>query len=363
MHYTIQQIADALGAIAVGDTSLTVTHASEPADASSEAIAMAMAPRYAENLPQGRARAAVLWRDADWQEMGLEAAILVERPRFAMSGMTRLMDPGPETTPGIHPSAVVDSSADIGEGASVGPLSVIGPRARIGANARILSQVTISEDVVIGADVLLHPGVRICARVRIGDRFIAQPGAVVGGDGFSFVTPEKSGVERARETLGDQGEIADQHWVRIHSLGAVSIGDDVEVGANSSIDRGTIRDTIIGDGTKIDSLVQIGHNTRTGRDCLICGLAGTAGSVTLGDRVVLGGRTGIADNLKVGNDVITGGGTKVASNIPDGRVMWGYPAVKMETYIESYKALRRLPRLFREVAELRKSLPKADSKD
>lgn len=363
MRYSLQQIAESLGATAVGATDLAISHASEPADADADALAMAMAPKYAEDLTKGHARVAMLWAGADWQAMGLEGAILVERPRFAMSGLTQLLDPGPEVAPGIHTSAVIDPSAKIGSGAAIGPQVVIGARARVGANARILPQVTIAEDAEIGRDCLIHSGVRIAARVRIGDRFIAQPGAVIGGDGFSFVTPEKSGVERARETLGDQGEITDQHWVRIHSLGAVQIGDDVEVGANSSIDRGTIRDTVIGDGTKIDSLVQIGHNTRTGRDCLICGLAGTAGSVTLGDRVVLGGRTGIADNLKIGNDVITGGGTKVAANIPDGRVMWGYPAMKMETYVDSYKAIRRLPRLFREVAELRKVLSKKDTRD
>ncbi|MFV0360633.1 UDP-3-O-(3-hydroxymyristoyl)glucosamine N-acyltransferase [Tropicimonas sp.] len=363
MPYTIEQIAERIGAEAVGAADLTIVRAAEPAGAAPDELALAMAPKYAGELGKGRARAAVLWSGADWRALGLEAAILVGRPRFAMSSVTQMLDPGPGIAPGIHPTAVIDPSARIGDNAAIGPLAVIGPGARIGANARILPQVTIYRDVTIGDDALIHAGVRIAARVRIGDRFIAQPGAVIGGDGFSFVTPEKSGVERARETMGDQGEIVDQHWARIHSLGSVTIGDDVEIGSNANIDRGTIRDTIIGSGTRIDSMVHVGHNTRIGRDCLLCGMTGIAGSVSIGDRVILGGATGVADNLVIGNDVITGGGTKVVANVPAGRVMWGYPATKMETAVESYKALRRLPRLFREVAALRKALSKPGSND
>jgi UDP-3-O-[3-hydroxymyristoyl] glucosamine N-acyltransferase len=280
-----------------------------------------------------------------------------------MSGLTRLMDPGPEISAGSHATAVIDPTAAIGEGAAIGPFVVIGARAEIGPNARISAHAIVAEDARIGADALLLQGVKIGARVRIGDRFIAQPGAVIGADGFSFVTPEKSAVENVRDTLGDAGRAAKQSWTRIHSLGAVKIGDDVEIGANSCIDRGTIRDTEIGSGTKLDNLVHIGHNVRVGRDCLICGQVGMAGSSRIGDRVVMAGQCGVNDNIFVGDDVIAGGATKIFTNAPAGRVLLGYPAMKMETHVEAYKGLRRLPRLFAQVAELQKAVSKLTERD
>jgi UDP-3-O-[3-hydroxymyristoyl] glucosamine N-acyltransferase len=159
-----------------------------------------------------------------------------------------------------------------------------------------------------------------------------------------------------RETLGQVGETAPQAWVRIHSLGAVCIGDDVELGAGSTIDRGTIRDTEVGSGTKIDNLVQIGHNVVVGRDCLLCAQAGVAGSSRLGDRVVLAGHAGVADNLVVGADAVISAATKVLSNVPPGKVMMGYPAVAMESQLEIYKVQRRLPRLAAALAELQKTV-------
>jgi UDP-3-O-[3-hydroxymyristoyl] glucosamine N-acyltransferase len=177
---------------------------------------------------------------------------------------------------------------------------------------------------------------------------------VVGGDGFSFVTPEPSNIEQVRSSLGDQGAVKNQSYARIHSLGGVEIGDDVELGANACIDRGTVRDTRIGNGVKFDNLAQIGHNVVIGNDCLICAQVGVAGSTQIGNNVVLGGQTGVSDNLFIGDNVITGGATKVLANVPAGRVMLGYPAMKMDAHIDTYKALRRLPRLAQQVAELRR---------
>ena len=354
MAHRIGDIAHALGAEAEGDLELTVTGASEPQAAGPEQLALAMDPRYADGIGKGRARAAIVWPGADWRAMGLKAAIFAPRGRLAMAGLTRLMDPGPAIAPGVHPLAVVDPSAVLGEGAAVGPFVVIGAGVVLGAGARIASHVSIAEGARIGRDALILQGARIGARVTIGDRFICQPGAVIGADGFSFVTPEKSGVEEIRETLGSRADIKDQSWTRIHSLGAVTIGDDVEIGANVCIDRGTIRDTQIGSGTKLDNLVHIGHNVQVGRDCLLCGQVGIAGSARIGDRVVMGGQCGVNDNIFVGNDVICGGATKIFTNAPAGRVLLGYPAVKMETHVEMQKALRRLPRLAARVAALEK---------
>lgn len=363
MAYTVEEIAVALGVKAVGATTLSVVSVAEPASAGPDDLALAMSPEYAKSLPQGTARAAMLWADADWQSLGLEAAILAPRPRFAMSGLSAMMDAGPGYGAGVHPSAVIDPSAELGTDVTVGALAVIGAGAKIGKGAVIGPLCHIGRDTVIGPDAQLREGVRIGARVFIGARFIAQPGCVVGADGFSFVTPEVSAVEQVRDTLGDQGDTAAQSWARIHSLGSVRIGDDVELGANSCIDRGTVRDTVVGNGCKFDNLAQVGHNVVIGNDCLICAQVGIAGSTRIGNNVVLGGQTGVSDNVFIGDRVITGGATKVLANVPAGRVMLGYPAMKMETHIESYKGLRRLPRLFRDVAALQKAVFKSSDSD
>jgi UDP-3-O-[3-hydroxymyristoyl] glucosamine N-acyltransferase len=363
MQHTIREIATALGAEAVGDLDLTVTGAAEPAMAGADQLALAMSPAYAEGLARGTARAAMVWPGADWQALGLRAAIFAPRGRLAMAGLSRMLDPGPAIAAGVHGTALVDATARIGDGAAIGPYVTIGAGVVIGARARIASHVSIAEGAVIGDDALIAQGARIGARVMIGARFICQPGAVIGADGLSFVTPEKSGVEEIRETLGVRADIRAQSWTRIHSLGSVRIGDDVELGANACIDRGTIRDTVIGNGCKLDNLVHIAHNVEMGRDCLLAALVGIAGSTRVGDRVVLGGQVGVGDNLFVGDDVIAGGATKILTSVPAGRAILGYPAVKMDTHIEIQKALRRLPRLAARVAELEKVISKLQAND
>ncbi|WP_406644756.1 UDP-3-O-(3-hydroxymyristoyl)glucosamine N-acyltransferase [Aliisedimentitalea scapharcae] len=362
MRFTVQQIAQSLGAEVAGDVALEITGANEPALAGADDLALAMAPKYAESLAQGQARAALVWDGADWQSMGLKAAIFVSRPRMAMAGVTSMMDPGQSFGPGRHPMSAIDPTAVLGENVSVGPFTVIGPRTRIGANSIIGPNCVIGADVVIGVDALMRDSNSIGARVRIGDRFRTQPGARIGGDGFSFVTPEVSGAENVRKTLGDQGDAKAQSWLRIHSLGAVLIGDDVEIGTNCTIDNGTIRDTEIGDGTKLDNQVHIGHNTRIGKDCLLCGQCGISGSVEIGNNVVLGGQCGAVDNIFIGDGVIAAGGSKILSNVPAGRVLMGYPAVKMELHTDMYKAQRRLPRVMRDIEALKKAVSKPDAK-
>lgn len=356
MRYTIQDIATALEAQVFGAADLSVTCAAEPAMAGPDDLALAMDAKYADGLKASAARAAIVWEGADWEALGLEAAIVVPRARYAMSGLTRLMDPGPEIAPGIHPSTIIDPTSEIGDGAAIGPLVVIGARAKIGPNARIAPHVSIAEDTTIGADALIHAGCRIGARVTIGDRLFAQPGAVVGADGFSFVTPEKSRVEEARASLGTETQAVNASWTRIHSLGAVVIGDDVEIGANSCIDRGTIRATRIGNGTKLDNLVHIAHNCEIGDHVLLCGQVGIAGSTKIGHRVVLGGQVGVSDNISVGDDVVAGGATKILTKVPAGRVVLGYPAMKMEQFIQAGQNWRRLPRLMEDVRALKKAV-------
>ncbi|MCT4557997.1 MAG: UDP-3-O-(3-hydroxymyristoyl)glucosamine N-acyltransferase [Pelagimonas sp.] len=368
MTYTLDQIATSLGLNVVGDGGLTVSSVAEPAMAGPDQLAMAMRPEFAEGIKDSQAQAAMMWEGADWQSYGLKAALLAPRPRYAMAGLSAMMDAGQGYAPGVHPSAVIDPTARLGPDVSVGPLAVIGAGAVIGDGSVIGPQVQVGWDAQIGAGAILHAGVKIGARVRIGARFIAHPGAVVGADGFSFVTPEPSSVEKVRASLGAEGtETSEgkdgQSWSRIHSLGAVSIGDDVELGANSCIDRGTVRDTQVGHGCKFDNLVQIGHNVVLGNDCMICAQVGVAGSSVVGNNVVLGGQSGVSDNLHIGDRAVLGGASVVLSNVPAGRVVLGYPAMKMDSHVESYKGFRRLPRLFRDVAELKKAVSKLAGND
>ncbi len=349
----LDDIARALGLEAVGDGTLRVGSLAEPGEAGPEDLALALDAKYAAALRSGQARAAILWAGADWRELGLEGAILATRAGAVLPGVTALMDPGPGLEPGLHPAAVIDATARIGADAWIGACAVIGPGVEIGPGARIAPHVSIAPGARIGARALLHAGVRIGRRVRIGDDFIAQPGAVIGGDGFSFKTPDRASVvERLSAELsgaagdgGDGGQPGSAHWARVASLGGVEIGDNVEIGANSTIDRGTIRATRIGAGTKIDNLVQIGHNVIIGRDCMISAASGIAGSARLGDRVVLGGMCGLRDNIRVGDDVIAGGRSAIFSDVPAGQRVWGDPAVPMKTRIAINRELRRLPKL------------------
>lgn len=363
MPYSLSEIAAALGARLEGRGDLPIRAAAEPADAGPEDLALAMDRSYAEGLARGRARAAILWDGADWRELGLEGALFVARPRLAIAGLSRAFDPGPSIAPGIHPSAVIDPAARIGEGAAIAPFVVIGPDARIGPRARIGAHCVIGAGARIGADATLAPGVIIGERVVIGERFIAQSGAVIGSDGYSYVTPEPSNVERVQAAMaagrpgaGIDTTLPPQPWIKIHSLGAVEIGDDVEVGANATIDRGTIRNTRIGRGTKIDNLVHVGHNCEIGEDCLLCGLVGIAGSARLGNRVVMGGGSGVADHMTVADDVVAGGATSIMSSVRSGQVLLGTPATPVDTQFDLIKAQRRLPRALKQLSELRKTV-------
>lgn len=363
MSYTVQEIADALGAEAYGDVNIELEAVAEPANATEQHLALAMKPEYAEGLSTGEAKAALLWDGADWQSFGLKAAIVATRPRASMAGLTRVFDPGQGWEPGIHPSAVVHETAQLGQNVTVGPNAVICAGATVGDGTTVGPLAFVGTDTVIGKDGFLREGARIGARVVIGDRFIAQPNAAIGGDGFSYVTPELSDIEQVRGTLTSDVDSKNQKYMRIHSLGSVRIGDDVEFGANSAIDRGTVRDSAVGNGSKIDNLVQIGHNCVIGENCLLCGCVGVAGSVTVGNNVVLGGQTGVTDNIYIGDNVITGGGTKIMGNIPKGKVLMGYPPIKMADYGDHYKNIRRLSRLYADVAELKKRVPKPNESD
>jgi UDP-3-O-[3-hydroxymyristoyl] glucosamine N-acyltransferase len=342
MTQTVQDIAAALGAKAFGAVDLCVTGLSEPARAGANDLALAMSPAYADALSQGAARAAVVWAGADWQALGLDAAIEAPRARLAMAALTQMMDPTVQST-GLSPHAVIDPTAKLGRDVSVGHFTIIGADAQIGDSCVIGNHVTVEAGAQIGAQSQLHAGVRIMRAVQIGQRCIMHPNVVIGADGFSFVTSAPSNVEIGRRTLGKTPfeAPADPVQHRIHSLGGVLIGDDVEIGANSTVDAGTIRATHVGNGTKIDNLVQVGHNVQIGEHCLLCAQTAVAGSARIGARTVLGGKSGVADNLTIGTDCVIGGAAIVLSDVPVGSFMMGYPAQPMLIYRARERHLRQ----------------------
>jgi UDP-3-O-[3-hydroxymyristoyl] glucosamine N-acyltransferase len=361
MSHALREIAAALGARVEGDGERLVRRPAHPSEAGPEDLALAMDARHEGLLPLGRARVALLREGADWRALGLDGAVIVARPRYALAGLTAQFAPPPDIAPGIHALAVVDPAAEIGEGAAIGPFCVVAAGARVGPRTALRAQAFLGAGAEIGPDGLVHPGVRIGHGVRIGARAIIHGNAVIGADGFSFVTPDRGAVESAKATGRVDADARNLRLARIHSLAAVTIGDDVEIGAGACIDRGTVSDTRIGHGTKIDNLAQIGHNVRIGENCMLCGQVGVAGSATLGDRVVLGGQTGVADHVSIGADSVCGARSGVATDLPPGSVVLGAPALPRAEALQIMLAWRRLPALIARMRGVEKRLSAADA--
>jgi UDP-3-O-[3-hydroxymyristoyl] glucosamine N-acyltransferase len=254
---------------------------------------------------------------------------------------------------------VIAPGAEISDDAMIGPLVVIGPNVVVGPRSVILSQATVETGATVGADCLVHPGARIGWGCRIGDRAILHHNASIGADGFSFVSA-RAGAHEAARSAGDLPTDPQRNELqKIHSLSIVEIGDDVEIGALTAIDRGTLRPTRIGSGTKIDDLVMIGHNVEVGTDCLLCGQVGLAGSVVIGDGAVLGGRVAVSDHIKIGARAVVAAAACVGTNIPPGAVYAGYPAVPHAEAMENLKLMRRLRRLVARLTETQPQTPAA----
>ncbi len=301
--------------------------------------------KYIKNIMNVKAKALIIPYSVKDKLPTLQIPIVwVKRPRVVMKKLLELFGQKrffPNV--GIHPSAVVDSSSKIGSNCSIGTNVFIGPDCMIGENTVIHSNVSIGAKVITGNNCIFYPNVSILDSSKIGNNVIVHSGAVIGSDGYSYVTEEESNLEKAKK--GDFNFNQDrqiQH--KIPSIGNVVIEDDVEIGANACVDRGTIGSTVIGAGTKIDNLVQVAHNCKIGKDCLIVGQVGFAGSVTLGDRVIAGGQVGFADNINVGNDVIFLAKAGVHGTIPSNSIYAGMPATPYMEHIRNEKNMRRLPR-------------------
>jgi UDP-3-O-[3-hydroxymyristoyl] glucosamine N-acyltransferase len=345
----LRELATALRAELTGDGDLVIRSINHPAAAGPDDLALALEREALEALAESPARAALLLRGSA-APARLAGALHVEHPRYALATLTRLFAERPHLPAGIHPTAVVDPTAEVAPPTAIGPFVQIGANTSIGPGATILGQASIGAGARIGADALIYPGVRIGERVQIGDRAILHNNASIGADGFSFATPDPGG----RPPPGEPP------ISRIASLGTVILGDDVEVGANSCIDRATIEATTIGSGTKIDNLVMIGHNNKIGCNCLIAGRVGISGSCRIGDRVILAGGVGIADHVVIGDDAIVLAASQVGSSrIAPGAVMLGIPAVTREKFFEQFRLQARLRQLFADVAELKTRLKPA----
>jgi len=334
----VGELAEALGARVVGDARAAIRRNVHPGDACEFGdLAIAISAEALRALKDSRARMALVVEGAETPP-SVETLIVTPRSRTAFAAATNVLRVRPVVAPGVHPSAIVAASARIDAAASVGPLAVIGEGVTIGPGAVIESQATLAEGAVVGRDCHIHSGARIGRHCRLGERVIVHYNAAIGADGFGFIPERPSTLEGA-----DPGD-GRNRLHKTHSLSIVEIGDDVEIGANSCIDRGTIRPTRIGSGTKIDDLVMIGHNADIGADCMLCGQVGLAGSVTVGDGAILGGRTGFADHVRVGARAIIAGGSAVGGNVPAGEVYIGVPAAPRKQFMADLRIMGRLRR-------------------
>jgi UDP-3-O-[3-hydroxymyristoyl] glucosamine N-acyltransferase len=347
------EIANYIGGEMRGDGSISVARVVHPAVAQGAAdLAFVLAPKEASVLSSGRVVNAVV--PAGIENLTTPNLIVVNRPRLVLAKLTELFERPVHVAPGIHPSAAIDPAASVGEDTSIGPFCWIGPNSRVGDHCRLVSNVNVGADVTIGDNSLLHAGVCIGDRCEIGSRVTIQPNATIGGDGFAFVTREPGSVESVRKS----GEVRtfNNDIIRINSLGNVVIEDDVEIGAGTCIDRGTLGETRIGHGSKLDNLIQIGHNTRIGSNCLIVAQVGLGGSSTVGDRVVMGGQSGVPDHVSVGNDAVIYARAGIIGPVPEKAAMIGIPAMPLRQFMDKEVKMRRLPNLIKDLQRQMASL-------
>lgn len=357
---SLVDLAVALGGDLVGDGEIRVSTLVHPAAASSEAdLVFVMEPGLVAALKGSPVRGAVVAEKVEIPEGLLDGFVRVPRPRLALADLLEIFGRPVHAPPGVHPTAVVDASAVIGPAASIGPFVHVGPDASVGSGSILMSHVSVGAAARIGENCLLHSGARIGERVCVGNRVIVHHNASIGADGFSFVTSERASFEAAK-TGGDVVTTTNRGIRRINSIGTVVVGDDVEIGASSTIDRANIGATVIGRGTKIDNQVQIAHNCRIGEDCLISGCVGISGSCRVGDRVVLAGGVGLADHIEVGDDAVVGAGSGVWRDVAPRQVVVGYPAAPKSEALERELNIGRLRRLVRDVADLRRRLTRLD---
>ncbi len=349
MELSLQQIASVAGGRLEGDDVKVKSIALNPLNAQEGDLAFVFEPKYIAQIAQCKATAVMV---PEGTKTNLPA-IVVERPLVAVSKMLTVVQPKRHYPEGIHPTAIVDPTAELGEDVGLGPYVVVGPKTKIGARTKLMAHVVVGGEVKIGEDCLFHPHAVIEDHCRINNRVILQAGACIGPDGFSYVTEKVSNMER--RIKGDFNLVDESNpHLKIPNIGNVVVEDDVEIGANSTVDRATLGNTVIGAGTKVDNLVMIAHNNRLGKECLVVAQTGIAGSCNIGDRAILAGAVGLKDHVHVGKDAIIQAQSGVMQDIPEGEVVCGTPSVPSKQFFLGQAALKKLPDMVKEFRAVKK---------
>lgn len=325
--YTIEELSKLLDGTLIGHTKQQISEPEQIESATESAITFIGHKKYIPLWEASKAAAAIIDRSLELKNPGTNRAFIeVDNADLAMAKLLEIFTPEPpELATGVHPTATVSDSAVIEPGVAIGANSYIGPNVKIGTNTKIYPNVTILDEAEIGSHSLIKSGTVIGERCIIGHYCIMHANVSIGSDGFGY-RPSSDG----------------RGIVKIVHIGNVVIGNQVEIGSGSCVDRGKFSSTTIGDGTKIDNLVQIAHNCKIGRACMIAALCGISGSVTLGDGVIMAGQAAIKDHITVGNGVTVGGRSGIMNDIPDGKTILGYPAVEAKDTLRQWAVLRRL---------------------
>lgn len=340
MEIILRELAEMVNGEVIGDPSLPIHGIAGIKEAQPGEITFLANSRYFHLLPDTKASAVIIPHTL---EHGPLAAIKTDNPYLAFAKILRAFHTLSYSPSGIHPTAVIDPTAQLGHDLSIHPLVNIGQGARIGNRVQIFSGVSIGDYCQIGDDCILYPNVVVYHQCLIGNRCIIHAGVVIGSDGFGYVF---------------DGE---EHF-KIPQVGRVILEDKVEVGAGTTIDRGTLSDTVIKKGTKIDNLVQIAHNVIIGENSIIASQTGIAGSSEIGQRVTMGGQTGVAGHLKVGDYSVIAAKTGISKDVPPKSIMAGAIARPIQEWRKSEVYTRRLPELFDEIKHLRQQLEKIHQK-
>lgn len=325
MRVTVSEIAALVGGALEGDGSRVIEGAAGLEEATERDLTFLANPKYTKALTVTRAGAVLVGNAV---RVDGRPAIRVAHPQWAFAQVLGMLaNEKPRHPDGLHPSAVIAPTASLGVGVSVGAGSVIEAGAAIGAGTVVYPQCYVGRATTIGCDCVLYPQVVIREEVTLGDRVIVHSGAVIGADGFGFA--ERDG----------------QHQ-KIPQLGTVVIGDDVEIGANVTVDRATTGSTVVGKGTKVDNLVQIAHNVKIGEHCVIVAQAGISGSTQLGHHVTLAGQVGLTGHLRIGDRVIVAAQSGVMHDLPAGATVFGSPARPHAEAMKIQALLGKLPALY-----------------
>jgi len=339
---TTAEIAQLVQGRLTGPGDLVIHDVAKIEDAGPHDLTFLANPRYARYLETTGAGAVLVSAGTTSNRV---AVIEVSDPYASFLRLLELYHPLPSWLPaGVHPTAVIDPTAVVAEDVSIGAGCYVGPRTKIGNGTRIFPHAVIAADVVIGSDCEIRSRVSVREGVVLGNRVVLQDGAVIGSDGFGFApTPEG--------------------YRKIPQLGRVVIADDVEIGANSTIDRATLGETVIGKGTKLDNLIQVAHNTTIGSHTVIAALTGISGSAKIGDRCRIGGQVGIVGHLTIGDDVAIGAKAGIANDVENGAVVSGSPSRPHNLWKRIEASLTRLPELFHRVRKLEAAVFAGTDKD